>query len=277
MDYTFFNPKAGVLWRLHEGGRAYASFAVANREPNRNDLEETTPDSRPHSERLLDYELGYERRSGRFSAGVNAFYMDYTDQLVLTGELNDVGAALRTNVADSYRAGVELMFAVQPVKRLLWRANATFSSNKVRGFTEYADDWDSGAQRVIEHGTVDLAFSPSVIAGSELGYRFWDKPGGSAELTLITKYVGEQFLDNTASTARMLDPYLVNDLRANVSLKVKGTRGVDLNITVRNLFSELYESNGWVYSYYVGDRRQEMIGLFPQAPLNVLGGVSVRL
>ncbi len=277
VDYTFFNPKAGVLWRLHEGGRAYASFAVANREPNRNDLEETTPDSRPHSERLLDYELGYERRSGRFSAGVNAFYMDYTDQLVLTGELNDVGAALRTNVADSYRAGVELMFAVQPVKRLLWRANATFSSNKVRGFTEYVDDWDSGAQRVIEHGTVDLAFSPSVIAGSELGYRFWDKPGGSAELTLITKYVGEQFLDNTASTARMLDPYLVNDLRANVSLKVKGTRGVDLNITVRNLFSELYESNGWVYSYYVGDRRQEMIGLFPQAPLNVLGGVSVRL
>ncbi len=279
VGYTFFNPKAGVLWRLHEGGRAYASFAVANREPNRNDLEETTPDSRPHSERLLDYELGYERRSGRFSAGVNAFYMDYTDQLVLTGELNDVGAALRTNVADSYRAGVELMFAVQPVKRLLWRANATLSSNKVRRFTEHVDDWDTWEQRAIEHGDTDLAFSPSVIAGSELGYRLWDQAGkGHADLTLVTKYVGDQYLDNTGSADRMLNAYVVNDLRANVTLlHLKGVRSVDFNLTVRNLFNQLYENNGWVYSYYEGDRRREMIGLFPQAPLNVLGGVSVRL
>lgn len=278
LGWTFFNPKAGVLWRVHEGGRAYASFAVANREPNRDDLEQTTPQSRPTSERLLDHELGYERRSGRISAGVNAYYMDYSDQLVLTGELNDVGAALRTNVPKSYRTGVELMFAVRLLKGLTWRANATFSRNKVRGFTEYVDDWDTGEQRTIEHGTVDLAFSPWVIAGSELGYRFWDGPAsGSAELTLVTKYVGRQYLDNTANADRMLDAYIVNDLRANVTLRVKGTKGIDLNLTVRNLFNELYESNGWVYSYYSGDRRLEMIGLFPQAPLNVLGGVSVRL
>jgi len=278
LGWTFFNPKAGVLWRVHEGGRAYASFAVANREPNRDDLERTTPQSRPTSERLLDLELGYERRSGRISAGANAYYMDYTDQLVLTGELNDVGAALRTNVPKSYRTGVELMFAVRPVKGLTWRANATFSSNKVKGFTEYVDDWDTWGQRVIDHGTVDLAFSPRVIAGSELGYRFWDGPAsGSAELTLVTKYVGRQYLDNTASAGRMLDAYIVNDLRANVTLRVKGTKGIDLNLTLRNLFNELYESNGWVYSYYTGGRRMEMIGLFPQAPLNVLGGVSVRL
>lgn len=278
VQYTFFNPKAGLLWRLHEGGRAYASFAVANREPNRNDLEETTPDSRPQSERLLDYELGYERRSGRFSTGVNAYYMDYTDQLVLTGELNDVGAALRTNVAGSYRAGVELMFAVQPVRRLLWRANATFSQNKVRGFTEYVDDWDAGEQRAVEHGTADLSFSPAVIAGSELGYRLWEKAGkGNAEITWVTKYVGDQYLDNSSSRDRMLDAYLVNDLRANVSLLgLKGVRSVEFNLTVRNIFSQLYESNGWVYSYYVDDRRTQDIGLFPQAPLNVLGGVTVR-
>ncbi len=276
--YTFFNPKAGLLWRLHEGGRAYASFAVANREPNRNDLEETTPHSRPTSERLLDYELGYERRSGRFSAGLNAFYMDYTDQLVLTGELNDVGAALRTNVADSHRAGVELMFAVQPVRRLLWRANATLSSNKIEGFTEHVDDWDTGEQRAIEHGDTELAFSPSVVAGSELGCRLWDKPGrGHADLTLVTKYVGEQYLDNTGSRDRMLDAYVVNDLRANLALlRLKGVRRIDLNLTVRNLFGQLYESNGWVYSYFEGDRRKEMIGLFPQAPLNVLGGLALR-
>lgn len=277
VNYTFFNPKAGLLWRLREGARAYASFAVANREPNRNDLEETTPRSRPKSENLLDYELGYERRSGRFSAGVNLFYMDYTDQLVLTGELNDVGAALRTNVPESSRAGLELMWAVRPVRRLVWRANASFSSNRVRDFVEYVDDWDSGEQRTIEHGTTDLAFSPDVVAGSELGFRFWDGPKGHAEITLVTKYVGEQFLDNTGSSARMLDAFLVNDLRFNLSLlRLKGTQGIDLNLTLRNLFSEWYESNGWVYSYYQDGRRNEMIGLFPQAPLNALGGVSVR-
>jgi iron complex outermembrane recepter protein len=277
VDYTFFNPKAGALWRLHEGGKLYASFAVANREPNRNDLEETTPTSRPRSERLLDYELGYERRNGRFSAGVNAYYMDYTDQLVLTGELNDVGAALRTNVANSYRAGLEFMFAVQPVERLTWRANATLSRNKVQRFDEFVDDWDNGGQVLTTYAEGDLAFSPSVIAGSELGYRVWQTSKGRADITWVTKYVGEQYLDNSASARRMLDPYVVNDLRVNVTLSgLKGTRGVDLNLTVRNLLNALYESNGWVYSYVSEGRRQEMVNLFPQAPLNVLGGVSVR-
>lgn len=277
IGWTFFNPKAGVLWRVHEGGRAYASCAVGNREPNREDLQQTTPTSRPTNERLLDYELGYERRNGRASAGVNGFFMDYTDQLVNTGELNDVGAALRTNVPKSYRAGLELMFAIRPWKRLLWRANATLSSNKVMDFTEYVDDWSTGVQRRVEHGTTDIAFSPAVIASSELGYRFWDRPArGSVELTLITKYVGRQYLDNTSSTDRMLHPYLVNELRANITWLLKGTKGIDLNLTVRNLFSEMYESNGWAYSYFENDRRKAMIGLFPQAPLNVLGGVSVR-
>lgn len=278
LAWNFFNPKAGLLWRVQESGKAYASFAVANREPNRDDLEETTPASRPTSERLLDYELGYEYRAGRWNAGINGYYMDYTDQLVLTGELNDVGAALRTNVPKSYRAGVELMFAAQLTKRLQWKANATFSSNKVIDFTEYVDDWDNGGQVAFFHGTSDLAFSPDIIAASQLSLRVWDKPKkGQAELTFITKYVGKQYLDNSSSTGRMLDAYVVNDLRANVSLfNLKGTKGVDFNLTVRNIFSELYESNGWSYSYISGGRRQEQVGLFPQAPINVLGGVSVR-
>jgi len=278
VNYLFFNPKAGMLWRVHQGGRAYASFAVANREPNRQDLQETTPHSRPTSERLMDYELGYERRSGRFNMGVNAYYMDYTDQLVLTGELNDVGAALRTNVARSYRSGLELMCAWQPLKRITWRANATFSKNMIRGFTEFVDDWDTGGQRIIPHGNTSLAFSPEVVASSQLTYRLWTvRERGHADLTLVTKYVGDQYLDNTASRERMLDAYLVNDLRTNVMLLgLKGLRSIDLNLTVRNLFSTLYESNGWVYSYFENDDRKGMTGLFPQAPLNFLGGVSVR-
>ncbi len=281
-EFTFFNPKAGLLWRVREGGKAYASFAVANREPNREDLQETTPDSRPNSERLLDYELGYEQRAGRFSAGINLYYMDYTDQLVLTGELNDVGAALRTNVRSSYRAGAELMLAAQLTKRLLWRANATLSTNKVRGFTEFIDAYDADfnwiGQAETNYSTADLPFSPNAIASSELVMRLWDKPSkGRAELTLVTKYVGRQFLDNTSSTERMLDAYLVNDVRANITLLgLKGAKSIDFNLTVRNVLSTLYESNGWVYSYVLDGGRQQDVGLFPQAPINVLGGVSVR-
>ncbi|MBK6541764.1 MAG: TonB-dependent receptor [Flavobacteriales bacterium] len=276
--HTFFNPKAGALWRAHEGGKVYASFAVGNREPNRDDLVETTPSGRPRSERLFDYELGYERRSGRFSGGLNLYYMDYTDQLVLTGELNDVGAALRTNVPRSYRTGAELSLAARILSWLTFRGNVTLSRNKVPAFTEFVDDWDLGGQRTQEHVDKDLAFSPSMIASGEAAFRVWHRPDkGSAEVTWIARYVGAQYLDNTSSPDRMLDPYFVNDLRANVTLLgMKGLKGIDLHITVRNLFSELYESNGWVYSYVYEGRRQEMVGLFPQAPLNVLAGVSLR-
>ncbi|MBK9149454.1 MAG: TonB-dependent receptor [Flavobacteriales bacterium] len=277
ISFTFFNPKAGVLWRVHDGGRAYASIAVGQREPNREDLLETTPASRPKSERLIDYELGYDRRSGRLSAGINLYYMDYTDQLVLTGELNDVGAALRTNVPRSYRAGVELMGAVQVGRRITWRANATLSRNRITAFTEYIDDWDNGGQQAFTYEEGTLAFSPAVIAGSEMALRIWNSvERGNADLTFVTKYVGEQYLDNSASADRRLDAFVVNDLRANVTLLAKGTRGIDFNLTVRNLFSELYESNGWVYSYQADGRRQEFVGLYPQAPVNVLGGFTIR-
>ncbi len=276
--YTFFNPKAGASFRVNERDRAYASAAIANREPNRDDLTETSPESRPTSERMLDVEAGFEHRTARLLAGVNGYWMDYRDQLVLTGELNDVGYALRTNVPSSYRAGMELTFAAQLTRSLTWRANTTVSRNKVRAFTEYVDDYDSGGQQVNALGETDLAFSPDLIAGSELGWRFWnDAAKGNAEVTLVTKYVGRQYLDNTANTDRSIDPFLVNDLRFNASLTgLKGLRRVDINLTVRNIFSELYANNGWVYSYIAGGSRTDLVNLFPQAPLNVMGGVTVR-
>jgi iron complex outermembrane receptor protein len=278
-SWTFFNPKGGLQWKAHEGGRVYASVAMGNREPNRSDLIESSPQSRPRPESMVDYEAGYERRSGRLSVGVNLYYMDYTDQLVLTGELNDVGYALRTNVAESYRAGAEFTWAAQLTRKLVWRGNAAFSRNRIKGFTEFVDDYDNGGQQRNELGETDIAFSPAIVAGSELGFRFWDKPEkGRGDVAFVTKYVGEQYLDNTASRDRMLDPFLVNDLRFNITLLgFKGMRSVDFNLTVRNLFSELYENNGWVYSFVADGARQDLVGLFPQAPLHVLGGVVVRL
>jgi iron complex outermembrane receptor protein len=277
-SWAFFNPKAGLQWKAHEGGRVYASMAVGNREPNRSDLIESSPQSRPRPERMIDYEAGYERRSGRFAGGINLYYMDYTDQLVLTGELNDVGYALRTNVAESYRLGAELSWATQFTRRLVWRANAAFSRNRIRNFSEFVDDFDNGGQQRFDLGDTDIAFSPSIVAGSELAYRFVDKPEKlRGDVAFVTKYVGEQYLDNTASRDRMLDPFLVNDLRFNVTLLgFKNMRSVDFNLTLRNLFSELYENNGWVYSFIEGGTRQDMVSLFPQAPFHVLGGVVVR-
>lgn len=278
VQYTFFNPKAGLLWRMGESGKAHGSVAVANREPNRDDLVESTPDNRAHSERLIDYELGYEQRSGRAAYGINAYFMDYDDQLVLTGELNDVGAALRTNVPKSYRAGLELSGTVRIGERMLFKGNLAFSRNRVIDFTQYVDDWDNGGQQAVELDERDLAFSPNVVGGGELGFRFWgDGDRDRAAITWVMKYVGPQYLDNTANDQRMLDPYLVNDLRLNVMLgRVKGVRSIDLNITVRNLFSELYESNGWSYAYLADGQQRSMIGLYPQAPLNFLGGVTVN-
>lgn len=278
VELTFFNPKAGLLWRVHEGGKAYASVAVANREPNREDLVESTPKNRARSERLLDYELGYERRSGRAAYGINGYFMDYTDQLVLTGELNDVGAALRTNVPKSFRAGVELSGAFQVTKRLVGKGNLSLSRNKVLAFTEFVDDWDNGGQQAFDLGERDLSFSPDIVGGGELGYRFWEGAArGNATITWVTKYVSGQYVDNTSNPDRMLDAYMVHDLRLNASLlKLKGVRSLDINITVRNLFSGLYESNGWSYAYVSEGRRRSLVGLYPQAPLNVLAGLTLQ-
>ncbi len=276
--FTFFNPKAGVVAHVRKNDRLYASFAVANREPNRDDLTETSPESRPEPEQLQDIEVGYDLRNTRWSASINGYYMNYKDQLVLTGELNDVGAALRTNVANSYRAGVELQFTARLHPRWSISANATLNRNRINDHVEYVDDWDNGGQVRVEHAGTDIAFSPSVIAGGELTAIVWNSPRfGNASISWASKYVGKQFLDNTSSDDRAIDAYLVNDVRANLSFTgIKGLDEVVIHLSARNLFSEEYESNGWVYSYFSETRRQEMVGLFPQAPLNFLGGVTVR-
>ncbi len=275
--FTFFNPKAGMNWRIHEGGRLYRSVALANREPNRDDFTETTPTSRPTSERMIDHEVGYERRGSKYATGLNLYYMDYTDQLVLTGELNDVGAALRTNVASSYRAGLELTWVAQFTHWLSWKGNATFSRNRILDLTEFVDDWDTGGQEAVNYPETPIAFSPEMIAGSELGLRFWQNEGiGSANITLVTKYVGEQYLDNSGSADRALDAYFVNDLRINISLlQRKNAPKVDLNVTARNIFNELYASNGWSYGFLSDGERNELVGLYPQAPLNFMCGLTV--
>ncbi len=277
VNYTFFNPKVGLSRRVHERGRLFASVAVAHKEPNRDDLVDSSPSSRPRPERLVDLEAGYELKRERLSAGLNVYYMHYVDQLVLTGQINDVGAYTRENVPESFRMGAEIMAGLKITGRISWKWNATLSRSKAVEFIEQVDNWDSGSQFANKYPEVDLAFSPSIIAGSELGCRFLeDQKMGAADLTLVTKYVGRQFLDNSGSADRALDPYLVNDLRLNWSINsLKGVKDLAFNLTARNIFGELYESNGWSYSYIENEERKEMVGLYPQAPVNLLGGMTV--
>lgn len=269
---SFFNPKAGLTYTLDDQNTLYGSFGVGNKEPNRDDYTQSTPTSRPKHESLYDWEAGFKRQAQRYAFTANAYYMNYRNQLVLTGQINDVGAYNRVNVPASYRAGIELELATVLSRQWRWNVNATFSQNKVKTFTEYLDNFDTGDQRSVTHTNTDISFSPSVIAGSQFMYT----PVKNLELSLLTKYVGKQYLDNTQNESRKLNPYFVNDIRLIYTLKPKFADTIEFTLLLNNLFSELYESNGYTYAYVSEGKVQADNWYFPQATRNFLAGVRLR-
>ncbi len=272
VDYLFFNPKAGVSARLGSQYRAYLSVARASREPVRNDFIDAAPGVVPKPEFLTDLESGLEFKSERVTTLINAYYMHYTDQLVLTGEVNDVGAPVRTNVPESFRAGIEASFQWKVTDHLTWQPNATFSQNKITQFTELIYDYTEGFDVVeVQHQNTDIAFSPSLIAGSQLGYQF----DFGLELAWLTKYVGRQYLDNTGDVDRSIDPYLVNDARITYAPKVRGLKRFELNLLVNNVLNEMYSANGYTFSYIFGQQITENF-FYPQATRNFLAGLTLR-
>ena len=171
-NFEFFNPKVGIYWKLNEKQDLYANFARANREPNRANYVDADPSGKqPIYETLSDFELGYKCTNNRFAFRANAYYMLYQNQLILTGEINDVGAPIMTNVDDSYRAGIELMAGLKLTEKLKWDVNLTLSKNKIKNFSEFVDDWDNWpAQIENKLGTTDLAFSPEAIFNSRISW-----------------------------------------------------------------------------------------------------------
>lgn len=271
-NLSFFNPKAGFTYTLNDRSSLYASYGVGHREPNRNDYTQSTPESRPKAETLHDWEGGYKVQSRRTAFTANLYYMKYKNELVLTGQINDVGAYNRVNIPNSYRAGIELEAGVLLAKPLRWNVNATFSRNKVKQYNEYLDNFDTGGQTVITHNNPDIAFSPNVIAGSQLLYT----PVKGLELGLLSKYVGKQYLDNTSNESRKLDAYFVNDIRIIYSLKPKGLNEMAFTLLINNVFNELYESNGYTYSYVSEGKVAADNAYYPQAGTNFLAGVRIR-
>ena len=271
-DLTFFNPKAGLTYVLNDRNTVYASVGVGHREPNRNDYTQSTPASRPNAERLIDYEAGYKLQTTGLAFTANAYFMDYRNQLVLSGELNDVGAANRVNIPVSYRAGLELEAGARLAKNLRWNVNATFSRNKVGRFTEYVDNFDTGGQESRQYRNTDISFSPNVISGSQLLFT----PIKGLELGLLSKYVGKQYLDNTSNESRKLNSYFTNDIRLIYSVKPKFAQEVAFTLLLNNVLNELYESNGYTYAYVLEGKLTADNGYYPQAGRNFLAGVRVR-
>ncbi len=277
--YDFFNPKAGLNFDLDPDNRVWASWAVGNKEPNRTDHVNAPPAEQPGPETLFDYEAGYERQKNRYKVSLNFYYMDYENQLVQTGEINDVGRQVRTNVNESFRRGIEFQGGVRITNGIEWQMNATWSQNKILGYTEYVDNWATGEQTVVNHGRTDIAFSPSWIGASNLNIDLWEHQGKKNDhelsLEVITKYVGKQYIDNTSSEERMLEPYLLNDIRLSHRWQPSWADAIELSFLVRNALDERYVTNGWVYRYQLGGEFQQSAGYFPQAGRHYLGRLTV--
>ncbi len=270
--YDFLNPKAGLTYQPNPATNVYASYSVAHREPTQDDFTQSTPESRPGPEVLGDLEAGFRRQAGKTRLGANLYWMHYRDQLVLTGQLNDVGAYIHTNIPRSYRAGVELEGTVQLHKTLQWAATATLSRNKVRNFREYIDDYDSGEQQMNAYRETDISFSPAFIGSSTLTY----SPVKDLSVALVSKYVSKQYLDNTSNESRRIDPFLVNDVRVNYAFKTKLVKEVGVNLLVNNVLNHLYASNGYTYGYYAGGALVTENFYYPQAGINFLASVNLR-
>lgn len=272
--YTFLNPKIGAYLTLNEKNAAYFSVAAGNREPNRSALIDANPlQPPPQAEHLYNAEGGYKFSSRAFSLAANLYFMYYHDQLVLTGRINDVGDPVMENVDKSYRTGLELGFGLKIRKNVRWDVNTTISSNKILDFTEYVDDWDNWPDQIENHlGTTDIAFSPFLTGSSILSW----EPAKGLSLSLMSKYVSRQYIDNTSSEDRRLDPYFVNDLLISYSIGTKLVKQLGFSLKINNITNTQYESNAWVYRYYSEGSYGVYDGYFPQAGINFLAGIDLK-
>ncbi len=266
-SFNFFNPKTGITYDMDRNNNFYLSYARANREPNRNDYESGSP--RP--EKLNDFELGWRYVSQDVQLSTNVYYMNYKDQLVLTGELNDVGAPLRANIGDSYRLGLEVDATIALGDRFRIRPNAALSSNKNR---DYVFERDGVLQDL---GNTNISFSPNVILGNVLTYL----PKENLQFSVLTKYVGKQYMGNIDSENSTLSAYSQTDF--NVQYEIRTTsfiKSIVLSGLVNNVFDSLYVSNGYFFTYDDDFSTPGTIttvegaGYYPQAGINFLVGAT---
>ena len=267
--FRFFNPKAGLSYQLNAKNSFYGYFGIANKEPRRDDYENGSV----KPERLFDYELGWKYNTQKVKISANAFYMNYKDQLVLTGALNDVGSPIFTNSGKSYRVGLEVESSIAITDKLILNPNVTLSQNKNQDFYFQRDG-------VLQNlGNTDIAFSPNLVIGNRLTFL----PIKDFQISFLSKFVSEQYMGNIDSEQSKLDAYFVNDLNVNYEWKLnKAIKSIVFSGLVNNIFDLEYESNGYFYTYdddwsNPGNvTTVEGTGYYPQAGINFLLGMSLK-
>ncbi|MGQ1891083.1 TonB-dependent receptor [Thermophagus sp. OGC60D27] len=283
-DFQFFNPKVGFYLTPGSNHNIYAFAGISNREPTRTNFKDANLDreATPKAERLYDIETGYKYESAAFSGGINLYYMYYEDQLIPTGEKSNVGNPILTNVDESYRAGVEVIAAVHPVSWLHWDMNLTLSRNIIYDFVETStnsyptivngeEEWIT--ETVIKPlGDTQIAYSPSVVGSSNLTV---DLTSGLS-VGLLSKYVGEQYFDNTESEDRKLDAWLVNDIQFNWTLNPKPFKSIGLQFTIHNVLDHEYESNAYGGNWYEEGVENTWAYYYPMAGRYYMGQVVIR-
>ncbi len=289
LKWDFFNPKLGFVVENKTGTRLYASVAQAHREPNRNDLIDPEKTYLPKAESMIDAELGVQHHWQKASISGNLFLMQYDNQLVVTGNINDVGEQIRVNVPKSYRRGIELEGVWALSDWLTFNGNTSFSENKIKDFMEYVDNWDTGGQITVNHGKTDLAFSPNVIANSSFIFTLLKKGKNELSFTPSVKYVSQQFIDNSSNTNTALPAFSYTNCQLLYRTSFKSVKNLTFKLLVNNIFDKKYANNAWTYRFsspsydprpddpYAraeGNNVYNLTGYFPQAGRHWLLGLS---
>ena len=291
-NFDFFSPKFGLNYDITENHKVYASYAIAHKEPTRNDYEDNL-DTELKAERLGDLEVGYKYQSSTFSAGTNIYWMNYNDQFVLTGELNEIGEAIAKNVGKSYRLGIELEAAWKPIDWLRWDVNATFARNRAKNWEVTLNDGT-----VESLGDTPISFSPGAIVNNIFTF---DYKGLKASIQ--SQYVGEQYLTNTGfKTMRcedvkgntteetlMLDSHFTTNIDLAYTFRIKGLKDATIGVTLYNIFSAKFDNNGWAAPQFIkengqvkainewGYRDMDAAGFAPSAPFNMMAHLSINI
>ncbi|MEP6795460.1 MAG: TonB-dependent receptor, partial [Saprospiraceae bacterium] len=290
VSHRFLNPKLGFRYHLSEKSSLYGLTGIIHKEPNRDDYVSSTPLSRPLPEKMWDTEISYRLSDPKWNLELVAYYMDYKNQLVPTGRLNDVGAYNRVNADNSHRAGIETVLSYSPVEKLKLEFQTTLSENKIKSFDEYIDNWDSGQQEIVSHIGSQIAFSPNFLGSLSGDFKFISTQTHEISINATGRYIGKQFVDNTSREASGLDSYVVTDVGLQWIWHNEWAEQFKLGLFLRNAFNEEYESNGWIYRFrsdsydprpddpYAGSEGGSLYhekGYFPQAGRNMYVNLSL--
>jgi iron complex outermembrane receptor protein len=277
VNYNFFNPKVGLYKIIDKVSSIYASFSIANREPTREDFIASTPSSRPQSEQLQDLEIGYKFNNSILIFEATAFYMNYKNQLVLTGKVNDVGAYTRINTPKSNRTGIEVITDYKLNAKTKLFGNATLSMNKIKNFDEYIYGYFSNSDSIAVYKTTfentDIAFSPKLIATCGFQIQLYK----NIALFYAHKFVDSQFLDNTSNKSKMLPAYNTGDVKIMFSSEPKWSKKLNVMLVVNNIFNKMYASNGYTYSSKFNGALIKENFVYPQAGMNIMLCLNIGL